>query len=141
MCLLAGCLDRCGQGREAAQKGVRAPGGGLLSEGERREACDQGPQPDLGLEPGETCPKAEVDALTEGHVTHVRAPDVQAVRIVEDCLITVRGGDHADDEGALRHRPARHLDVLSREPAHALDGRIEAQQLLDRIGNAIRVVP
>ena len=80
--------------------------------------------------------EAEVDAVPEREVLADLAMDVEPVGVVELALVAVGGADEEQDRAALRDGLPVDLDVARDVAPDVGRRRLEAQQLLDRVGDA-----
>src|SRR4051812_38999264 len=103
-----GCRRRRRGGRSEADRELTEPAqhqpvtvapaqlGGVDGEPHGGESAVQGGEGDAGLHPGQRCTEAEVDAVAEGEVAAVGAPDVEQLRIAVAGRISVRGRQRDD---------------------------------------------
>ena len=95
-----------------------------------------------------------LEFLPDQHRSHARVPtsaerdvgvrvagDVEGVGILEDRLVPVRRGQHEQDGVVAADRPAVPRDVLQRDPADVLRGRLPSQALVHRAGDQVGASP
>ena len=90
---------------------------------------------DAALDAGEGRAEAVVGAVAEREVPAESPVDVEAIGFVEVPLVAVRRGDHEQHRAAGGHVCPWILDVVGDLPGDVGPGRLEAQQLLDRVGD------
>src|SRR6185503_7629179 len=105
---------------------------------DRREALEDRGQGERRLQPRERRADAVVDAIAEREVL-ARAPrEIEFVGTVEDGLVTVRGADERKDAVAGPDPAGPELRVARGAPSIALDGAVEAEELLDSLASGLR---
>src|SRR4051812_328543 len=127
-----GCAEPDRQLGHAADQRAAPVGEVLGGQGELRARGEQAAQRDLALDPGQRGAEAVVQAVAEGEVPAVVAGHVEPGGVGEPAVVAVGRGDPQHDDGALRDRRARDLDVLGGEPdRRGGDRRVPPQELLD----------
>ena len=96
------------------------------------EPLEKGPEGDRCLGPRQVGAEAEVRARPEGEVLRVRPSHVHRVCVREVRQVAVGRADQDSQDLTRRDLGAKKLDVSKGDPRDALDGRVVAQQLLDR---------
>ena len=97
---------------------------------------EQGTQRHLGLHAGQVVAQAVVDTGAELQVLAGVGPvDAQPVGVGSELVGVAVGAGHAQVEhGTGRHHLARQLDGFEGDASHELVGSVEAQQLVDGVG-------
>ena len=96
---------------------------------------------DLALHPGQCRTEAEVGAVPERQVTLGAAPDVERPGGRPVLALVVVGGPDDEQHGlACLEGFTVELDVVRQRPVHVLRRVVEAQRLLDRVGDERRIV-
>src|SRR3954468_9432371 len=96
-------------------------------------------QHDPALEPGERRAEAVVDALAKREVALDFTRDVQLAGALPPALVAVGGPPQQHDRAADGDRLAVQLELGGRATDLVLDGRLEAQQLLDGRPDPVRL--
>ena len=97
------------------------------------EAVEHLVERDAALESGERRAEAVVNAVAEPEVLADLAMNVEPAGILPPTLVAVRGRDDEQHGRTRRHRLAVHLDILGDVAPDLRTGRLEAQELLDRV--------
>ena len=96
---------------------------------------------DAPFEAGERGAEAEVDAEAEREVLADLAVDVEPVAVRVAPVVAVRRADEEQHDAAFGHRLAVELHVARRRTRPTCGaGRLEAQQLLDRVRDERRIL-
>ena len=123
-----------GQGFPAAHRRRRAERGVGQIGLPLREALEDFLQGDAAFQPGQRRAQAEVGADAEREVRPGGAMDVEFARVGTELPLVAAGGpDQHHHHAAFRHRLVIEADVAGHIAGHVRRGRLEAQQLLDRL--------
>ena len=105
-----------------------------------REALQYFFQRHPSLEPRERGAEAVVDAVAERELLADRPVDVETVAVGIAPVVTVGGPDEEQHGAACGHRPPVELHVARDVSADVRRGRLEAEDLLDRVGDEREIV-
>jgi hypothetical protein len=122
----------------AAQHGAASVGGWILGQGCGTEVRDQRAERDVGLNAGQWCAIATVDAAAEAEVLVVGAGRVEPVGVAKPLGITVGGGRREYQTCAHGDGGARDVDAGQGSARYEVDRRLIAQQFFHRGGRTGR---
>ncbi len=103
------------------------------------ELGDEDAERDPGLEPGQGCTEAVMDAMAEREVTGRVAADVEAVRLVPPSFVAIGGSEEQESLASRGQGHPVQLDVARQHARERLGRGVEAQCLLDGRRNERRV--